>query len=448
MAIWKQWYRGNVNKFHFYNVKTVDGKTETKERKTLNMAKKLCEDFSKLIYSEKVELRLDKPNATKQLLKVLNSKENDFQINFPMFIEKLYALGTMVTVEYKKDEKTIIDYIDGDVVLPYKYTNNYINGIVTISRTIEDKKYYTLLTYHEYENGEYRKTNELYCSTTDTELGKNIDFKTKFPNVEETEIIPTSCPRFQVWKLPIANNLDTGSPFGISVLANQLDKFKAIDTKYDSFDREFITGKRRIIVPRAAIKGQVTGVDKNGNQQVISYFDMNDEVYVAVNGLEQDGIKDINFELRTKEHVDAINAELNYLSSNVGLGSNYYKFDGTSVKTATEVISVNSDTYRTKVHHQNPIYNCLEELIKTVCEMENIKYKTVSINPDDSIIEDTDKIRQQAMSEYNSKLISKAEYYKRVYKMTDEEAQEFATKMNEEIQNQTITDGSEFDMTE
>ena len=41
----------------------------------------------------------------------------------------------MVTVEYKKNDKAIIDYIDGDVILPYKYTNSYINGLITVSRS-------------------------------------------------------------------------------------------------------------------------------------------------------------------------------------------------------------------------------------------------------------------------------------------------------------------------
>ena len=235
---------------------------------------------------------------------------------------------------------------------------------------------------------------------------------------------------------------------GLSVLANQIDKFKSIDTKYDSFDREFVTGKRRVIIPKSMIKADITGVDEKGNPIRVYYFDTNDEVYVSVNGLDSKDIKDINFELRTDEHITAINSELNYLSSNVGLGTGFYKFDNQGVKTATEVISANSDTYRTKVHHQNTIYSCLKDLIMAICELENISFKTVTINPDDSIIEDTDKIRQQAMSEFNNKLISKVEYYKRVYKMSDEEALAFAQKVNEEIQQLTITDGSEFNIIE
>lgn len=452
MAIWNEWYRGSVNDFHFYNVKMADGKTIEKERRTLNMPKKVCEDFSKLEWSEKVEIKLDTDEATERLINVLDNKENAFSVNFPMFLEKEYALGTMVTVEYQKDGKTLIDYIDGDVVLPYKYSNNYINGIITVSRSVEEegkkKLYYNLLTYHEYENGVYKTLKELYVSKEENELGEEIEFKTVYPGVKEFEQITTEHPRFQVWKLPIANNLDTGSPMGISILANQLDKFKNIDIKYDSFNHEFVTGKRRVLIDKAALKGEVVGVDESNKPIMVSYFDTEDEVYVAIKGMENQPIKDINFDLRVQPHIDAINTELNYLSAGVGLGNGFYQFDKTGLKTATEVVSENSDTYRTMVHHRIPIYDCLYDLIATICEMENIPYTEISINLDDSIIEDTDNIRKQALTEYNAKLISKAEYFRKTDKLEEELAIDYVNKMNEEIQNQEITDGTEFDLKE
>ena len=452
MAMWKEWYRGNVNDFHFYNVKLSDGRTAQKERRTLNMPKKVCEDFSKLEWSEKIEIKLDSPDATERLNEVLNSKENAFKVNFSEFLEKEYALGTMVTVEYQKDGKTIIDYIDGDVVLPYMYTNNYINGIVTVSRTTEmegkDKIYYTLLTYHEYNNGTYVTLKELYMSKNESELGKEMDFKSVYPNVKEIESVKTEYPRFQVWKLPIANNLDTASPMGISILANHIDKFKSIDIKYDSFDHEFITGKRRVLVGKKAIKSEVVVVDENDNPVLVSYFDTEDDVYVAIGGMDDQPVKDINFDLRVQEHIDGINMELNYLSAGVGLGTGFYQFDKTGLKTATEVVSENSDTYRTMVHHRIPIYDCLKDMISAICEIEGIPFTEVSINLDDSIIEDTNKIRQQALTEYNAGLISKAEYFRITRKLEDEAVEKYVTQMNQEIQSQTISDGSEFNLKE
>lgn len=433
MAVCKSWYRGNVNDFHYYNVKLADGKICRKERRTMNMPKKVCEDFSNLEWSEKVEIKLDTKQKTEKLWKVLDSKENSFSINMPQFLEKEYALGTMVTVEYKKNNKTIIDYIDGDIVLPYKYTNSYINGLITVSRSVEGtkskKRYYTLLTYHEYDDGIYLKTNELYVSKNENILGKNIPFKEKYPNVEEDEIIETEYPRFQVWKLPIANNFDTGSPMGLSILANQIDKFKNIDTKYDSFDHEFTSGRRRVLIDRKAVKKRPEGIDDNDNIIYTSYFDVDDDVYVAIEGMENQPIKDINFDLRTEQHINGINAELKYLSAGLRLGNDFYSFDKSGLKTATEVVSENSDTFRTKVQHQIPLYDSLYDLIATICEMEGIKYKEISITFDDSIVQDEDALIKRGIELYNAGLISKEKFMKKYLHYEDAEVQEELQKI-------------------
>lgn len=436
MAIWNQWYRGSVNDFHYYNAKLVDGSNCLMERKTLNMPKKVCEDFSNLLWSERVEIKLDKPNATKKLWNVLDSKENSFSINFPEFLEKEYALGTMVTIEYKKNGKTIIDYIDGDVVLPYKYTNSYINGIITISRNIEEtgnkKKYYTLLTYHEYEDEMYMRTTELYVSKNETTLGKQIDVSTLYPNIEEDEIINTEHPRFQIWKLPIANNLDTNSPMGISILANHIDKFKSIDTKYDGFDHEFVSGRRRILIDRNAVKKKATGVDDNNNIIYTSYFDTSDDVYVAIEGMENQPVKDIDFNIRAQEYIDSINAELKYLSAGVRLGNDFYSFDKSGLKTATEVVSENSDTFRTKVQHQIPIYDALYDLIACICEMEDIKYKEISITFDDSIVQDEEALINRGIALYNAGLISKEKFMTKYLHYEESEANDEILKIKED----------------
>jgi len=101
MAICKEWYRGDVNDFHHYNVNLANGTTKKCERLTMNMAKKSCEDFSKLLWTEKTKIELDTKENTRKLWKILDSKKNDFTINFPVAVEKAFALGNGATVEYK-----------------------------------------------------------------------------------------------------------------------------------------------------------------------------------------------------------------------------------------------------------------------------------------------------------------------------------------------------------
>lgn len=444
MAIWKSWYRGSVNDFHYYTER-INGTNVECERLTMNMPKKLCEDIAKLLWTEKTRIDLSNKNATKRLWEVLDSKENSFTVNLPIFIEKaMLALGNGATVEYKDENNhTIIDYIDGDVILPYKYTNSYINGMISVSRFIEKrgnkKIYYTHLTYHEFTGNLYIKYNELYRSNVDSSLGKEIDFNTAFPNVKESEVIKTLNPHFQLWKPNLANNFDTGSPMGISIFANSIDRFKSLDVKYDSFYNEFILGKKRIIVNQSAMKGKME-TDENGNPRFVQYFDKNDKVYQALN-LDSDEmkepIKEVDFTLRQAEHIESINADLNWLTENVGLGSNYYKFDGSGTKTATEVISENSQAFRTKEHYQTIINNNVYDLVKAVCELEGIKTNKITITPDDSIIEDKNAEITRAQSEVAQGLKSKKSYLMETKGMSEEEAEEeLARIQKEKVSNQ------------
>lgn len=438
MAIWKSWYRGNVNDFHYYT-EMVNGKSTQCERLTMNMPKKLCEDLTKLLWTEKTQINLSNKNATKRLWEVLDSKENDFTVNLPIFIEKMLALGNGATVEYKdENNQTIIDYIDGDVIIPYKFTNGYIQGMITVSRFIDDKGkrkiYYTHITYHEYADGKYIKLNELYKSNIDTALGKQIDFNTAFPNVKESDVVFTSNPYFQIWRPNLANNFDTNSPMGISIYANSIDRFKSLDTKYDSFYNEFILGKKRIVVDQSAMKGKME-TDGDGNPRFVQYFDKNDRVYQALNidsDKMKEPVKEIDFTLRYQEHIDSINADLNWLSENVGLGSNYYKFDGAGTKTATEVISENSQAFRTKQHYQIIVNANVEDLVKAVCELEGIKTNKITITPDDSIIEDKDKEITRAQMEVTQGLRSKKSYLMDIKGMSEEEAEEELQKIQKE----------------
>lgn len=222
MAIWKQWWRGSVNDFHFYNVRLADGTTKTCDRLTMNMTKKVSEDFAKLLWTEKTKIELSTKKATERLWNVLDNKENSFTINFPIFIEKVFSLGNGMLVEYKKDGKTTIDYIDGDCIIPYQYTNTYINGALSISTRAEKKGkdtiYYSHLVYHEYNGEFYTRYNELYKSNSPNELGQEMKFKQFYPNIVNPYIIKTDIPHFQILKPNLANNYDCNSPMRNSSL--------------------------------------------------------------------------------------------------------------------------------------------------------------------------------------------------------------------------------------
>jgi len=455
IEVWKSWYKGVVDDFHFYNIKIADGTEVQCEKKTMSMAKKSAEDMLKLNWSNKCDIKLATDEKTKKLWNVLDSKQNNFTIMFPQMLEIAFALGTTGITEYKDElGRTRIEYInDPSSIVPYAYDNFNITGFVVFNQWQESENnkpvFYTHLTYHEFkterdEKGElrqiYRKYNELYKSKDSNQLGKEISFESMFPNVEELVEEITDTPHFQIIKPPIVNNVDIETPMGISIFANSIDKLKAIDNKYDSFDMEFVDGKRRILVDKTALKS-APQVDADGSISQQLFFDRNDRTYVAMNGMKDQPVKDISFDLRYKEHIDSINAELNWYSSALGFGEDFYKFDGSGKATATEIISQNDDAFRTKQLYETVVRDVIIDLVKSVCYLEGIELSEneIEITMDYSRFENQSATQQRLEREVARGITGKVEYRMKVYGEEEEVArQKIAEIKDEEINVQDI----------
>jgi len=200
---------------------------------------------------------------------------------------------------------------------------------------------------------------------------------------------------------------------------------------------EFELGKKRIIVDSSTLKAKVDHNVNTGEVKYVQYFDKNDKVYVAVDGMEGQPAKEIDFNLRAQEHIESINAELNWLSSNVGLGSNFYKFDGKSVasKTIKEVMSENSEAFRTKIHHQIIVDDVIYDLVNAICELEGIKTKEIKIMHDDSMIEDKETEQLKAQQEVLQGLRTKKDYMMNIRGMSEEEAEKALSEIEKEKQS-------------
>ena len=439
----KSWYRGNVEDFHHYEVRLIDGSQQDCEMLSLQMAKKVCEDMTDLIWSEKVKINIEDETANKVVTDALFN--NNFQVEYCGLIEKAMALGTGVTVEFIRDGKVRIDYLEADLIVPFAWINQQITGLATMSQYKKGEYWYNQLAYHWFEKDTYFVEYEVYISNDEYSLGNKLDApdislevfgdNTAFVTEDDKVLIvykDTPRPFFQVIKPNIVNNLELRYPMGISLFGNSIDTLKALDEKYDSFTNEFKYGRKRIIVSSDAIKKRVD-IDPNTQERTyVSGFDAKEPVFQAINvdsEYMKSPVQEVDFTLRTQEHVDAINEELNVLSTKTGLGNSYYQFDNKGLKTATEVVSENSDLYRTKTKHQQIIEKALMDLVYSILWLEKNALGTnvdteveVKINFDDSIVQDKDKIKEVAMNEVNSGVRSKLSYLMEIRGLTEEEA--------------------------
>ena len=235
-------------------------------------------------------------------------------------------------------------------------------------------------------------------------------------------------PQFVIDRLNIVNNADEdlSNPMGVALFANAIDVVRKIDLEYDSYANEFSLGRKRIFVAPEMLTME------NGN----AVFDPNDTVFYELpedyfkNSESKEALHEVNMELRIEEHSKAINDDLNWLSLKCGFGTERYKFEGGGVKTATEVVSENSDLYRSLTKHELVLERVLVQLIRTIVRtgirlgMAELKEDAdITIMFDDSIIEDKTTERQNDRQDVAMGAMGLAEYRAKWYCETVEEAQ-------------------------
>ena len=75
------WYKGFVNNFHKYYV--YNGERQVfKNRYSLNLAKKICENFADFLMNEKVRITLGTDKNTKIINDLLRKNNNEKELKF------------------------------------------------------------------------------------------------------------------------------------------------------------------------------------------------------------------------------------------------------------------------------------------------------------------------------------------------------------------------------
>lgn len=418
VSLWKSWYEGKVDSFHEY--RQYNGKRILKRsRKSLCMAKIICEDWADLIFNEKVEILSNDPKVQNTMNQVFF--KNNFRVCANRLIEHAFALGTAAFVEHKTSEGTVIDYVKADMIYPLAFSNGVITECAFASRMHIYGEMHTYLNVHVLEDGMYVVRNYLFNDKT----GKRAPLP---KGVAEEYHTGASIPLFQIMMPNIANNISMDSPMGISVFANAIDILEGIDLVYDSYQNEYRLGKKRIVVPLSMAK-----IEMEQQGDILPVFDDNDTEFYAFSGADPDNyrIQEINMELRAEAHEKGLQRNIDLLTDSCGFGSGRYNYTSGNVKTATQIISEQSDMYRNLKKHELVTERVIRELVRAVLYLEGLNPDAeIAVNFDDSIIEDAETVAERALLEKQNNIIDSAEYLCRVYKLTREMAEEKVRSMD------------------
>ena len=139
-------------------------------------------------------------------------------------------------------------------------------------------------------------------------------------------------------------------------------------------------------------------------------------------------------ELRADAHEVGLQRNLDLLSVLGGFGTGKYSYHAGRLKTATQIVSEQSDLFRNLKKHELIAENVIKSLVSAILFLTGEDHtQEIIVNFDDSIIEDSETVAKRALSEKQAGIIDAAEYLVRVYKLPREQAEEKVKRMNLDV---------------
>ena len=472
--VWQAIYKGFYKAWHDVPVKTIrDPKGKHRVMATMNAGKMACAQMARYVWNERCSISASMANAPEDdplnafLQQVLT--DNRFGTAFGDLLEKGFALGGCALkewVEIPKDEngndigegKVRIGYTMASQFVPTAWDNSRVNSAIFVSREARDGFYYSVVEWHRFNGTTYRVTNDLYRQPIKDGEPQNIlgwwyPLNEIYPLLSpDTTIYDVHNAFFQYIRPFGANYADDNSPLGMSIFAPALNTLHGLDIMFDSLQREFVLGKKRIIAPARAMK---VSAGVNGGRPD-RYFDADDEVWeaLATDNPEDLKIYDNSVELRIDPHLRGINGDLSILCAQIGFDPGTLSFDAQKgLKTATEVISENSKTFGTVKAHENIIADSLRQMVHAIFELAvhyGLTYKgqtienmiaggyEVNVTFDDSIIQDRQQDINQGTMLVGAGLMSKKKFMVDTLGYTEEDADKEIAQIAEEGRSNAI----------
>lgn len=461
---WEAWWRNEVG-FHKYHDQTG------KERKlyTLGMAKRLSEDWSSILFTERDEIttEADTKEQTKNNNKYLDKQLKLLRVykDLPTAIERAMSSGTagaIVRIKHAKvdksgnlfaDKRTKLDiiYVSASQIIPLRVEHGEIIDVAIVSENIvgDKKEYY--IEVHKLEYNE-KLEQEFYIITNTyiDETGKEIEKK----GVAKKYIIKSNVPLFSILKPAIANPIDENyniiNGLGFSVYGTAIDQLKTCDITFNNFVMDFYLGGKKVFYNKKVVETKtVTKTNSKGEvieEQVELYPDDITRQQWKTYGEEMTNLKDdpavieYNPELRVEEDKEGIQFALDMLSFKAGLGTKYYEFNGSSVVTATQYVGDRQDLIVNANKHRKNVDDFVSGIGRAILLIGRILFKEsvtedciVKIADKDGFMVDTETAKQEFRQDIAQGIRKPWEYRVKFLGETEEKAKSMVK--DEEIEN-------------
>lgn len=439
IMLWNQWYKGYCEKFH----KLVDTNgivQVSRKMNTLNMAKRVSEDWASALLNESAKIVINSGSASVSSTAFIQGTKGDggvlgynsFFQNMNSLIERTFALGTGAVVltldniisddvgniSSDSDSKIGIDFIGALRIIPLSSRNGEIKECMFVSEERVGKDSFYSLQAHVLEDGVYVVRN--YCLDKAYKL---VKLRLGILPVIRTLSVK---PLFQIIKPAITNNTsDNDTPaMGISIFANAISNLMSCDVSFDDYQVELNNGKMRLFMDAKLLP-------RDSNNQPIYPAASNTTLYQVVGDgesiMSDTYIKEFAPDLRIDSLHVSLQDSLNLLSSAVGLGNHYYNFENTGSVTATEYVGQRNDFVRNCRKHSRALESVISNLIleilwlgKNVLKRNVNTDSEVSVKCSDGVVEDDNAEKDSDRKDVEMGIMLRSEYREKWYGETSD----------------------------
>lgn len=385
----------------------------------------------------------------------LNSQYKKLLDNIERQVEYGIAKGGLVIKPFIEMSKTpdgipqiYFDYIQADGFYPISFdASGRITEAAFTQRKQDKDTIYTRLEYHKLEgttvtviNKAFKLDNaniQNYNTSSETELGKEINLKDvpEWSSLQpETTIQNVDRLLFAYFKMPIANNIDTYSPLGISAYSRAVKLIEEADKQYSRLLWEFEGGELALDVDINAIStlkdkdGNETRTLPKGKQRLFRKLDLGQEnTYFPY----APGLRDVSF-------INGLNTLLMRIEDVCGISRGTLSDVSAEAKTATELKILKQRSFAANAAIQSALQTALEDVVyimNVYCTLYEVTPEgeyNVSFEWDDSIITDVESELGKRITLQHEGITSKLENRMWYFGETEQQAQEALMKVQEE----------------
>jgi A118 family predicted phage portal protein len=439
VRMWESYYKGEVEEVNRDKEMSAGSRREIR-RKSLRIPKLIVGRWAETLFGEEFKITLRDDRETEKF----KPYERMLRVQLIKAAAAGFSLGTSAIMASAEEGELKLEIIKYWNIYPIVYSADRMDAVAFVKQeAVAEGTKYTISVHAKVEGG--HMVRNLYAVEKSASAGKAGEIAFSEPLAEGGRAHFLRNRIYAIIKPNGANDYTETLPFGQSVYNDAMAAIDDVDLASGQLRRDMREGAQVTSISRNMMVADVMGDKKE------YCFDNSDGKVFFVNQtpgpdgtLEKPIYEKYVPDIRGEQFFHVIEKSLDIATAQSGLGKG--ALEVISYATATQVAHTEVDKMRAKSMHQQYFEEEVKALVRAIGQaVGGMDTGVVNVVWEDSVIADTGEQKRLAMLEVDAGLISKAEYRRRFYGETPEEAADRIAEIEADSKKGAAHDFLEFE---